>query len=461
MRLKLPHLICENIRGMKKIKTNLFGLFAGMTALWLAADAPALSTAQGLFQWRPLLVQYSGLLAMGAMSVAMLLAVRPAWLESRLHGLDKMYRLHKWLGIGGLVLAITHWLWAQGPKWLVQAGLLERPARGPRAPETLEILRLLRSLRGQAEDLGEIAFYIAVILIALALIRRFPYRHFFRTHRWLAVVYLVLVFHSVVLLDFAYWRQPVGWAMGLLLAAGSVAASISLLRRIGVQRKAVGEIVQLGYLDAVQVHAVTLQLKTPWAGHEAGQFAFVTFDEDEGAHPFTMSSAWTGDGRLLFLIKALGDYTRTLGHALRVGDTAIVEGPYGRFHFEGSAQRQIWIGAGIGVTPFVARMQALALEPDGRSVDFFHVTAEVDERALALLRADAQAAGVRLHLIVSGRGDVDNLFTGERLRAQVPDWLQADVWFCGPAAFGDALQADLVAHGLEPRHFQRELFEMR
>jgi predicted ferric reductase len=144
-----------------------------------------------------------------------------------------------------------------------------------------------------------------------------------------------------------------------------------------------------------------------------------------------------------------------------VGDTAIVEGPYGRFHFEGSAQRQIWIGAGIGVTPFVARMQALAAQPDGRSVDFFHVTAEVDERALALLRADAQAAGVRLHLVVSRRGDTDSLFTGERLRAQVPDWLQADVWFCGPANFGDALQQDLVAHGLAPGHFQRELFEMR
>ena len=66
-----------------------------------------------------------------------------------------------------------------------------------------------------------------------------------------------------------------------------------------------------------------------------------------------------------------------------------------------------------------------------------------------------------LHLVVSRRGDTDSLFTGERLRAQVPDWLQADVWFCGPANFGDALQQDLVAHGLAPGHFQRELFEMR
>lgn len=443
---------------MKTIKTSLVGLFAGLTALWLLAEAPALGAAQGFFEWRRLLVQYTGVLAMAAMSVAMVLAVRPAWLESRLHGLDKMYRLHKWLGIAGLVLAVVHWLAAQGTKWLVQAGLLQKPARGPRPEETLEILRLLRSLRGLAEDLGEKAFYVAVVLIAIALIQRFPYRHFFRTHRWIALAYLVLVFHSVVLVEFPYWGQPVGWVTGLLLVAGTAAAGISLLRRIGVQRKAVGEIAEVGLLEGVQVYAVAIQLKDPWAGHDAGQFAFVTFDEREGAHPFTISSAWKGDGRLLFLIKALGDYTRTLGHSLRRGDTATVEGPYGRFHFEGSAQRQIWIGAGIGVTPFVARMQALAAQPDGRTVDFFHATSDVDERALALLRADAQAAGVRLHLLISGR---DGRLTGERLRAMVPDWQQAEVWFCGPTAFGDAIRQDLTAQGLPNERFHQELFQMR
>ena len=47
--------------GMKRIKTSLFGLFAGMTALWLVAEAPALAAAKGVFQWRHLLVQYTGL----------------------------------------------------------------------------------------------------------------------------------------------------------------------------------------------------------------------------------------------------------------------------------------------------------------------------------------------------------------------------------------------------------------
>jgi hypothetical protein len=59
-------------------------------------------------------MQYSGVLGIGVMSVAMVLAVRPVWFESTLGGLDKMYRLHKWLGIAGLALAVSHWLLAQG-----------------------------------------------------------------------------------------------------------------------------------------------------------------------------------------------------------------------------------------------------------------------------------------------------------------------------------------------------------
>ncbi len=443
---------------MKHLKITLLGLLLGLSALWLLAESAALPVTTGLFPWRTLLVQYSGLLGMGVMSAAMLLAVRPAWLEHKLHGLDKMYRLHKWLGISGLAIAILHWLFSQGPKWLVKAGWLERPVRGPRPVQTDPILAFLQSQRGLAEDLGEKAFYVAVALIVLALIKRFPYRYFIRTHRWIALAYLVLVWHAIVLTSFGYWTQPVGIVQGLLLAGGTVAAIISLTRRIGVRRQAVGEVEQIEYLEGVRVNAVSIRLRSEWAGHEPGQFAFVTFDEREGPHPFTISSAWQGDGKLMFLIKALGDYTRTLAASLKAGDTVTVEGPYGRFQFDGEARRQIWIGGGIGISPFVARLKQLAQQPDGREIDLFHATSEVDETALQRLQVYAQAAGVRLHLLVSGR---DGRLTGERLRERVPQWRDAEVWFCGPAAFGDAIRTDLCGQGLPAARFHQELFELR
>lgn len=169
---------------MKRIQLSFWALLAACSALWLLADSFVPPTVD-FFSLRSVFIQYTGVIGIGAMSAAMWLAARPKWLEPRLDGLDKMYRLHKWLGIAGLVLAVTHWLWAQGAKWMVGWGWLVRPARGQRAqgeaPGLVE--QFFRSQRGLAESLGEWAFYAAVVLIALALIKRFPYRQFVKLHK--------------------------------------------------------------------------------------------------------------------------------------------------------------------------------------------------------------------------------------------------------------------------------------
>ncbi|MDW7745534.1 ferric reductase-like transmembrane domain-containing protein [Halomonas sp.] len=56
------------------------------------------------------LLTLSGYLAINFMSITMVLATRPGWLESPLGGLDSMYQLHKWTGILAVSLALTHWL---------------------------------------------------------------------------------------------------------------------------------------------------------------------------------------------------------------------------------------------------------------------------------------------------------------------------------------------------------------
>ena len=94
---------------MQYIKNALWGTSALLTVLWFAAE-PTVFQPTGFFVLRAAMMQYSGIIAMGAMSVAMILALRPRWPEHWLGGLDKMYRLHKWLGIGALVVAGAHWL---------------------------------------------------------------------------------------------------------------------------------------------------------------------------------------------------------------------------------------------------------------------------------------------------------------------------------------------------------------
>lgn len=448
---------------MKNIQVAFGSVLLALTGLWLLADT-LLPQPFTWFSFRSVFVQYTGVLAIGTMSVAMLLALRPSWLEQRLHGLDKMYRLHKWLGIAALGLSVLHWWWAQGTKWMVGWGWLERPARrGPPAGGSGagDLAQWLAGQRGVAEGLGEWAFYVAAILIGVALVKKVPYRWFRKTHALLAIAYGVLAWHSVVLLKPAYWAQPVGWAVALLLATGLVAAVLSLAGRIGADRRVGGVVQSLTYYPALRVLEGAVLLDPGWPGHRAGQFAFVTGDPREGPHPYTIASSWhPQERRHVFIVKELGDHTAHLHETVAVGDRVTVEGPYGRFDFDDDKPRQVWVGAGIGITPFIARMKQLAQAPAParQAIDLFHPTRDYEQAAIDKLTADAKAANVNLHVLVSPR---DGHLSAEQIRAAVPDWRSASVWFCGPAGFGDALRRDFRAHGLPARDFHQELFEFR
>ena len=441
---------------MSRIKVSFWLLCIGFTAMWVVAEP----LARGMHPFSQLqfpLINFTGILAMAVMSVALVLALRSVSVEPYVGGLDKSYRLHKWLGVAALVAVLAHWLLIKAPSWLIALGLMSRPAReaARRPPANTG---LLHALQGPAKSVGEWCFYAAVLLIVLALLKRFPYRWFLRTHRLLAIVFLVLVFHSALLLKTAYWTHVVAYALSALMLAGIAAALYILLRRVGRTRQAVGEIDEVASHSDGSILRVGVCLKDRWPGHDAGQFAFVSFDDDEGPHPFTISSTWKNDGRLMFLIKGLGDYTRALPSALAKGSLVAIEGPYGRFNFSGSHARQIWVSAGIGITPFISRMQELAAHPDGKTIDLFHATADRNSAEVDRLGALAFSARVRLHVWVAAE---NGWLTGERIREALPEWRDADVWFCGPVDFGTQLRKDLVGAGLPAGAFHQELFHLR
>jgi predicted ferric reductase len=443
---------------MRRIRNTFLLLFAILSVLWSLAD-PIFGMPYEFYAYRDSMLNLTGVLAIGAMSMAMVLAVRWSALETAMGGLDKAYRLHKWMGIAGLVFSILHFLLANVPKILASAGYIPEPEAAPSLESASAMYRFFASQYPLAEEFGDWGFKIALVLIVIALVKKFPYRFFLRSHRLLSAVYLCLALHSIILMRFSYWDSAVAPVVTLLAAAGSVAAVQSLLGRVGYRRRAIGEIERLQYHEDNSVLKIGVRLRGHWDGHEEGQFAFVTFDRHEGAHPFTIASPWRDDGRVAFFVKGLGDYTKTLPGTLRVGDLATVEGPYGRFGFESDKPRQIWVAGGIGIAPFVARLKALIRSPGEQPIDLFYSASEPeDPEFLHRLRAAAAEARVELHVTVpsqDGRLDV------ERICQEVPEWRDADFWFCGPTSFGETLQRGLTALGLAPSSFHRELFDMR
>jgi predicted ferric reductase len=82
----------------------------------------------------------------------------------------------------------------------------------------------------------------------------------------------------------------------------------------------------------------------------------------------------------------------------------------------------------------------------------------LDPHVMGLLEKDAHDASVGLHVLWDER---DGFLTADGIARQVPEWRDADVWFCGPNAFGHALKKDFMDMGLPAGRFHQELFEMR
>lgn len=440
---------------MKRPLVFLFGLPLLLWAVFVLPDVSA--NVHTLWDWRRALILLSGTLALWWMSAGMVLAARLPAVERAVGGLDRLYRLHKHIGIGAGIIVFTHWMLEWLPKNLAKAGLIARPARGPRPPGGGEPDLWIDF----AKDVGEWAGYILLALVVIALVRRIPYRYFRWVHRLFPLVFVAGAFHGLMLMPASFWQGPLGWLTAFVATLGVVPAMQSLGGRIGARRRVVARI------EVVDCHPdgvleVVCRPSGAWPGHRAGQHVLVDFGHPgEGAHPFTLASAWdVGDGSITLAIKALGDFTRGLPARLKAGQTLVLEGPYGGFTFDAPAGAgQVWIAGGIGVTPFIARLRELAARGGSREpVAFFYSTAvKVPHGYAENLPALCAAAGVTLH---RRQTDRDGPLDDATLRAAVTPG--ASVWFCGPATWGEHLARSLcVEGGLPPAAFHRELFEFR
>ena len=77
---------------MQHIKRFFWVYLLVLAGLWWFTDQTVWADLPHFFAWRSVLMQGSGVLAIGVMSAAMVLAVRPVVFEPWLGGLDKMYR---------------------------------------------------------------------------------------------------------------------------------------------------------------------------------------------------------------------------------------------------------------------------------------------------------------------------------------------------------------------------------
>lgn len=100
---------------MPRVRTAFVWIVVATHVVWLSAELPLWLGGPAARQLGDAFMQGTGVLAIVLMSLSLVLAARPRIVERWMNGLDKMYRLHKWLS--------SAWL---------SAAQSRRPARGRR-----------------------------------------------------------------------------------------------------------------------------------------------------------------------------------------------------------------------------------------------------------------------------------------------------------------------------------------
>ncbi len=275
-------------------------------------------------------------LGTGLISASLLLMVRePAW-AGWFGGLQRMYQWHHVTGVVGYALLLMH------PLFLASHYLVLDPniAWNYLSPFNPHLSNLL----------GWSALIAFMLGLAATFILRLPYSLWRHLHLLLAVAMILALGHVWLAGGFS-----VSLAAALLPAI--IATGWRLLRTdygIGSRPYEVSEVRH----PTEQITELILRpLATPMLIAQ-GQFVSAAFFEGSNFHgcgefhPYTVSHI-TKNNNIILTIKALGDCTQHI-QSLEPGVAVRLQGPYGDFLLNRKNSPEIWLAAGIGITPFLA-----------------------------------------------------------------------------------------------------------
>lgn len=204
---------------------------------------------------------------------------------------------------------------------------------------------------------------------------------------------------------------------------------------------------------------------------EPGQFITLELEIDGETinRCYTISSAPTRPHTLSITVKRVpgGKVSNWLHDNLRAGDAVRVLGPAGEFTCaRHAAGKYLFLSAGSGITPLMSMSRSHHELGEDRDIVFVHSARTPDDiifaRELDLIAADQMR--FRTSFVCERLGQRTNwpgitgFLTLPLLRLIAPDFMEREIFTCGPAPYMKAVRDLLEQAGFDRAHYHEESF---
>jgi len=246
-------------------------------------------------------------------------------------------------------------------------------------------------------------------------------------------------------------------------AAHSVAAGFRLLKLTAIDQ------------ESADVLSLTIQAPDGQAlpGALPGQYVVLRLQRTAGGQPLFRSYSLSGPlsterYRISVKLEPNGAAGTYLKERIRVGDTLDVSSPRGSFILQSDERPVVLLSAGIGATPVLAMLYALAAARSKRQVLWVHAARDRQHHPFAteVRRLILELANGRSYVCYSRPGardkkdeDFDAMgHLSQSVFQEVGLPRDADVYLCGPTRFMAEMKGALATLGMAPERIHVEIF---